>query len=38
MGPDLVRSDRRRVGLGIISVRESDGSDYRVAVFVRCLT
>jgi hypothetical protein len=37
-GTEFVRTDRRRVELGVISVREPDESVYRVAVVVRCLT
>jgi hypothetical protein len=36
-GTEFVRTDRRRAELGVISVREPDGSEYRVAVVVRCL-
>jgi len=36
-GTEVVRSDRRRVELGVISVREPGGPDYRVAVVVHCL-
>ncbi|GAA4960559.1 hypothetical protein GCM10025331_59720 [Actinoplanes utahensis] len=37
-GTEFVRTDRRRVELGVISVSESDRFDYRVSVVVRCLT
>jgi hypothetical protein len=37
-GTEFLRTDRRRVELGVIDVFEPDGSGYRVAVLVRCLT
>ena len=37
-GTDFVRTDRRRVELGVITVSEPDQPGHRVAVTIRCLT